>query len=186
MTQSGKKSPLSFDDLINAYQQRVRNICFGFLKNTEDAEDAAQEVFIEILHSLERFRDESQISTWIHRIAVNKSLDMIRKMKRKKRWGELKRVTGLENDMFDIEDTNAVQPDEELEKAERIKLLEKAIEKLPENQRTALTLSQIEGVSYNEIADMMGTSLSAVESLIFRAKQNIRKRLHVYFEKSLR
>ena len=178
------QSPV-FEDILKTHQQRVRNICFMFLKNNEDAEDAAQETFIEIFHSLASFRDESGLSTWIHRIAVNKSLDMIRKMKRKKRWGELKRAAGFENDAFDPEDKTALRPDEEMEQAERARLLEAAIKKLPDNQKSALVLSQIEGVSYQEIADMMGTSLSAVESLIFRAKKNIRKRLQTYFEKSM-
>lgn len=178
-------NPPDFRTLVEAHQDRVLNICFKFLRHREDAEDAAQEVFMEVYRALDDFRGDAQLSTWIHRVAVTKSLDAIRRKKRKKRLGSVRQLIGLEERYIEPEGPIQLRPDVALEDKERSLLLNRAMEKLPVNQRIALTLSQIEGFSYQETAAIMDTSLSSVESLIFRGKKGLKKHLARSFEKIL-
>jgi RNA polymerase sigma-70 factor (ECF subfamily) len=165
--------------LVERHQARVINTCYGFLGTKEDAEDAAQEVFIEVFRSLNSFRNESMLSTWIYRIAVTRSLDAVRARNRVKRLGHLKRLLGLD----DAEGASPehLAPDVQLEEKERLELLLRAIEALPENQRVAVTLAKLEGFTYAEVAGIMETSLSSVESLLFRGRKNLEKTLTRYF-----
>lgn len=174
-----------FRSVVEAHQDRVLNICFKFLRNHEDAEDTAQIVFMEIFRSLKNFKGDSELSTWIHRIAVSKSLDALRRKKRKKRISSAKQILGLDDTYQELESPSRLQPDQVLEDKECRTILHKAIDSLPENQRIALTLSQIEGFSYKETAGIMDTSLASVESLIFRARKGLEKRLTSIYKKIL-
>ena len=174
----------AFGYLVENFQDRVYNTCLGVLRNAEDAEDIAQEVFVEIHRSVQAFKAESKLSTWIYRICVTKSLDHLRSKKRKKRFGFVKSIFG-ENDnepRFEIPDF--VHPGVQLENQERAAYLFKAIEQLPENQKVAFTLNKIECLSYQEISEATEMSVSAVESLLFRAKQNLKKILTDYYEET--
>ena len=166
----------AFAELVSAHQKTVLNICYRFLLNKEDAEDIAQEVFIEVYHSINKFRGESTLSTWIYRIATTKSLDEIKRKNRQKRitsFGELLGLEQITNWMVGKD-----RPDQILEDEEDISLLMEALNKLPESQRIALTLSKVEGHSNTEVAEIMETTLTAVDSLIYRAKQNLKSFLN--------
>jgi RNA polymerase sigma-70 factor (ECF subfamily) len=163
---------MAFEELVAMYQKKVLNICYRFLLNRADAEDVSQEVFIEIFHSIRNFREDAKLSTWIYRIAVSKSLDEIKRQSRKKRITSLGKTLGLEKVAMQLAGND--RPDRTLEENESLTLLLKALNKLPENQRIALTLSKIEGYSNQEIAEIMQTSVTAVDSLIYRAKQNLK------------
>jgi len=177
--------PGAFKELVEEHQLKVINTCFRFLNNKEDAEDIAQEVFLEVHRSIDKFRGEAKLSTWIYRIAVTKSLDFIRKKKRKKRMGHLKRILGVDEELDKLPANNMDDPERALEKEERVKILEEALNSIAENQRTAIILSKYDGYSNQEIAEIMDTSISAVESLIHRAKKNLEKKLYYYFKKNL-
>ena len=172
----------AFKVLVNNYQNKVMNTCYGFVHNTEDAEDIAQDVFIEIFRSVSAFKEESSLSTWIYRIAVNKSLDFLRKKNRKKRFGLELSISGNERSLFQ-EAADPNEPHEDYERNERIYILRKAMASLHKNQRIALVLHKIEGLPHQEIANIMNISHSAVESLIHRAKQNLRKKLYKIYDK---
>jgi len=174
----------AFKKLVDQHQDRVINICFRFLNSREDAEDVAQEVFVEVFQSINRFRGEAKLSTWIHRIAVSKSLDTVRKMKRKKRMAQLKSMFGLEAHEEPAASI-ATNPDEALEQQERVMILQSCISELVENQKIAITLNKYEGFSYKEIAEIMGTSLSSVESLIHRGMKNLKEKLYRYYGQNL-
>jgi len=176
---------IEFKSLLESHQEKVRNTCFRFLKNREDADDVAQDVFIRVHESLAHFREDSELSTWIYRIAVNKSLDFIRKKKRKKRFAQLTSLFGFNEDKEEIVLAANDNPQLDMEDKERKQVLDSALEKLPENQKTAITLSKYEGFSNKEIAKIMDISLSAVEALMHRAKKNLHKQLYNYFEKQL-
>ncbi len=161
----------SFRLMVNQYRQTVVNVCYRIMLNTEDAEDIAQEVFIEVFFSIKKFRGFSKLSTWIHRIAVSKCLDEIKKRSRKKRIAMFGKTTGLDEVVHwlsgnDFADSRIIQS-EELEK------LNIALNKLPENQRIALALSKIEGLSNTEISEILEKSVSSIDSMVFRAKQNL-------------
>ncbi len=175
----------SFKVLVDEYQKKVLNTCNRFVNNKEDAEDLTQEVFIEVYRSISGFRGDSKLSTWIYRIAVTKSPDFLRKKKRKKRFGIMKNVLGEETLQVELKAYDTLNPVTQAENQYRIKILNEALEKLPENQRVAFTLSKYDELSYREIAEILETTISAVESLIHRAKNNLKKRLHNYYEKKL-
>jgi RNA polymerase sigma factor (sigma-70 family) len=172
----------TFREVVRSHQDRVYRTCYGFLRNPQEADDAAQEVFIEVFNSVKNFREEAQLSTWIHRIAVTKSIEAIRRKRRKKRLAFLVPDRGRDVTQEQIQDPSlAGNPVAVLENAEREKTLKQALDSLPDSQRVAFTLHQVEGMSYAEISKVMGNSLSAVESLIHRAKTNLQKRLYHYY-----
>lgn len=170
--------------LVETYQDQVVNTCYGFVQKREDAEDLAQEVFIEVFRSVNKFRKDAQLSTWVYRIAVNKSLEYIRYHKRKKRFAWRQSLSN----MTEAEEPASFSdhPGMSLEQKERAGILMSKIALLPENQRIAFTLNKIEDLAYKEIAEIMNLSLSSVESLMHRAKKNLRKHLQkLYLESKI-
>ncbi len=172
-----------FSTIVAEHQDMVLNTCYRFVLNREDAEDIAQEVFLEAYRSLERFRQESKLSTWIYRIAVTKSLDHLRKKKRKKRFSSLKRIIGVNDPVEEITLPSQETPADVLAGNERTDILQSALDSLPENQKTAFLLSKYDGYSNQEIAEVLETTVSAVESLVHRAKKNLQKKLEKYYRK---
>jgi len=175
--------PGVFKQLVEFYQARVLNTCYSFLHNREDAEEVAQDVFLEVHKSISGFRGQAKLSTWIYRISVTRSLDLIRKKKRKKRFGRFVRIIGLDNPVERVPAPRRSEPHIALEEEERFQVLKEAMDSLPVNQRIALTLSNFEKRSYSEIAEVLGTTVSAVESLIHRGKKNLRGKLYRYYKK---
>ena len=164
----------AFKYFVDNYQDRVYNTAIGIVQNAEDAEDVAQEVFIQVFKSIGSFKAESKLSTWIYRITTTRALDFLRSKKSKKRFGIIKRLFGEDNQPeLELPDFN--HPGVALDQKENAARLFKAINQLPENQKTAFTLHKIEDLSYLEISEVMQTSLAAVESLMHRARQNLRK-----------
>ncbi len=175
----------AFRTLVNGHKDRVYNTCMGFLRNAHDAEDVTQEVFIEVFDSIGDFREDASLSTWIYRIAVTKSLELLRYRKRKKRSGFFQALNSMFSDPDDnIDETASMHPGVDLENKGRAKVLFGEIDKLTEKQKIAFTLQKVEGLSYQEVADVMEISLPAVESLIHRAKENLKKQLHSYYQQN--
>jgi len=167
----------AFRELLSRYQRMVITTCVGFTGSYEDAEDIAQDVFIELFESIASFRNESKLSTWIYRIAVNKSLNFIRKRKREALFSSLglkksEQGKALVNTLEVELDSNA---EDHILSNEKKMLLRKAIYSLPENQKTAMILSKYQELSYKEISEVMGVSVSSVESLLFRARTTLKK-----------
>lgn len=180
-----RNEPGAFRTVVELYQDRVLNTCYRFLFNREDAEDVAQEVFIEVYRSISSFRQEAKLSTWVYQIAISRSIDLIRKKKRKKRFAQVKSLLGLEEEGNELPAPGKNGPLEKLEQEERMRILQEAIDTLPENQRIAFTLSKCQGIGNKKIAEIMGVTLSSVESLMHRAKKNLENKLYQYFEKDL-
>jgi RNA polymerase sigma-70 factor, ECF subfamily len=174
----------AFREFVEKYRQMVVNTCFGLLHNDEDAEDVSQEVFIEVFRSVKNFRYGSKVSTWLYRIAVNRSLNFIRN-NRKHRWfsssdEEVKlKMNILKQTASDYEGN----PEFDLETRQTSVLLHEAVDSLPRNQRVAFTLSKYEDLSQKEIAEVMKLSVASVESLIHRAKKNLQKKLYIWYKK---
>ncbi len=166
----------AFKYLVETYQDRVFNTAIGIVQNAEDAEDVAQEVFIQVFRSIHSFKAESKLSTWIYRITTTRALDHLRSRKSKKRFGLIQRLFGDGNKpLHELPDFH--HPGVTLDRKENAARLFRAIDRLPENQKTAFILHKLEDLSYIEISAVMQISLSAVESLMHRAKQNLRKML---------
>ncbi len=166
----------AFKILVDTYQDLVFNTALGIVQNSEDAEDVAQEVFIKVYRSVHAFKGESKISTWLYRITVSSALDHLRSRKSKKRFSFLQRLFNDGNEpMYEPPDFH--HPGVALDQKENAARLFKAIDRLPENQKVAFTLHKLEDLSYQEVGEVMNISVSAVESLMHRAKQNLRKTL---------
>ncbi|HET7119090.1 MAG TPA: RNA polymerase sigma factor [Hanamia sp.] len=180
-----KKDREAFKTIVETWQDMVYNTALGLLQNAEDAEDTAQEVFMQVYESIDSFKEESKFSTWLYRITVSKSLDHIRKKKRKKRFAFIQSLYG-KNDELLIDPPDFFHPGVSLENKESATILFKAIEKLPGKQKTAFVLNKIEGLSYNEIGEIMKLSDSAVDALLQRAKKNLQLILKNYYKLMLK
>jgi RNA polymerase sigma-70 factor (ECF subfamily) len=174
----------AFKQLVDKYQNLVVNTCFGMVHNKHDAEDIAQEVFIEVFRSVHKFRADAKLSTWLYRIAVNRSLNFIRDNKKRKWFQSFgDSVEDKNRALQNIAATNSDQPEFQLENKQRAILLHEAIDSLAQNQKVAFTLSKYEDLSYQEISDVMDLSISSVESLLHRAKKNLQKKLYKCYKK---
>ena len=152
----------------------------AFLHNNEEAEDVAQEVFIQVFKSIDKFRGESKLSTWLYRISVNRSLNKIRSRKSKFMVGL---DTLFESGGSMSKSVSSSNPYDSLENKERAFILQEAIDKLPKNQRTVFILSKYRGLPNKKIAEVLELTLSSIEALQNRAKKNLQKNLVEYYKK---
>ena len=173
----------AFSQLLDKYQQKVFGTCISFVPNKEDAEDIAQEVFLEVFKSISKFKGNSKLSTWIYKIATNKCLEFIRKKNTKKRFAFMQTITGTETPLDKTRYfTEFNHPGILLENKEKSAIIFKAINTLPETQRVIFTLAKIDGKSYQEIVEITGKSLSSVESVMFRAKKSLKEKLANFYK----
>ncbi|NPA35556.1 MAG: RNA polymerase sigma factor [Chlorobi bacterium] len=174
-----------FKIFVDKYQSLVLNVCTSFLHCKSDAEDLTQEIFVEVFLSIHKFRNEAKLSTWLYRMAVNRSLNFIRNNKKRniiKNIGSF--FTGDDKKEIQIADPSYLYEDSDDVENERIELLHKAIDSLPEKQKIAFTLSKFDKLSYAEISEIMGITLAAVEGLIHRAKKNVAKKILSHYRKT--
>ena len=173
----------AFSLLIDDYQQKVFHTCISYVPNKEDAEDIAQEVFLEVYKSIGKFKGNSKLSTWIYKICTNKCLEFIRKKNAKKRLVFMQRILGNE---IPLDKTNFFtefnHPGILLEHKEQSETIYLAINTLPESQKTVFTLAKLDGKTYQEIVEITGKSMSSVESIMFRAKKNLQKKLANFYK----
>lgn len=174
----------AFKQLVTSYQDKVYNTILGFVQQSQDAEDLAQDVFIKVYENISQFKKESSLGTWLYRIAVTQSLDFLRRKNRKKRGGTILGFFGF-SEREDLHPAEFDHPGVKAENKEKASVLFKAINTLPENQRSAFLLQKLEGLSQNEISEVLKTSTSAVESLLSRAKANLKKQLTYYYHETL-
>ncbi len=169
----------AFKFLVENYKGFIFNTSLPIIQNTEEADDLTQEVFIQVYKSINGFKGNSSLSTWIYRITVSKCFEYLRFKKRKKRFSQIINLFREDGTTIDIPQFD--HPGVQLEKKEDARLLFEAIESLNEEQKTAYILKNIQGLSYKKISKVMDKSTSSIESLIFRAKKNLKK----YLEKKL-
>lgn len=166
----------AYDLLVIKYQQRVINLILRFVKNHSDAQDVAQEVFIKAYRALPRFRGDSAFYTWIYRIAINTAKNHLTKEARK-----FSKYHQDINEMEQIEDNNAltehVTPESLLIKDELQNVILKSVNSLPTDLQSVILLREVEGLSYEEIADVMKCPVGTVRSRIFRARVAIDKKI---------
>ena len=182
LLQQGDES--AFKKLVDEWQHMVYNTAVSIVQNEDDADDITQEVFVQVYQSVSSFKGDSKFSTWLYRIAVSKALDHEKKKKRKKRFGFVQGLFGSsgEEQLHPVEFNH---PGVQLEKKEKARELFNALNQIPEKQRVAFTLHKLEGQSYQEVAEIMNTTLYAVESLMGRAKINLKKELSKYYKSNI-
>lgn len=164
----------AFNELVLKYQNTVMNIAFGMLSVREDAEDAAQEVFLKIYKNISAFNENSALSTWIYRITVNTCNDILRK-RIKGKTVSIYPDNDDESEMV-IPDTSHT-PEEAAQASEIRRQLLDAIAGLREEYRTVITLFDLEGMSYDEISKIVNIPVGTVKSRLSRARGQLRKNL---------
>ncbi len=173
----------AFKEFISRYQKLVLNTCYGFLNDKTDAEDVTQEVFISVFLSADKFNENSKISTWLYRIAVNKSLNYIRDNKKRNIFRSIESFFGNDkNDELQIADSSDYDSDSSETDDERRKILQTAIDSLSQRQKTAFILNKYENLSYKQISEVMNLSVPSVEGLIHRAKINVQKKVLRFYK----
>ncbi len=177
-----KGDTLAFNNLVDTYSNIVYRICIGVLVRKEDAEDVTQEVFTKIYLNIQSFQEKSKLSTWIYRIAMNQCNEHLRKASRKKRIN--KTITSDSNVTQQIATAQRLNPDFQLIAREEQEIILNAINSLPEKYRIVLTLNAIDGISYKEVAETLNSSLTATESLLYRAKQQLKIVLSDFYAKN--
>ena len=169
-----------FRRLFDAWHGRIYQTCFRLTGHPQEAEDITQDVFVRAMQAYDRFRGDADPGTWLYRIAVNQCLN-VRRRKRRLQWLALDFWNeGVDETTKPGERSGGVE--DELQQTDRERIVGKAIDALPERQRTALILSHFERMSYKAIADAMDCTPSAVESLLHRAKTNLARRLRPHLD----
>jgi len=171
----------AFREIIGKYKKVVFNHARSFLRNTQEAEDACQEIFISIYNNIRKFRGDSKFSTWVYRITVNTCKNKLKQLKRQRaRIAEEAYEQGdeeLDRRITNIREKEEKEPDN-IFAGENVKdIVLKRVSELTEEQRDVITLRDIDGLTYEEIAGVMKLSVSAVKSKIFRARENLREKL---------
>jgi RNA polymerase sigma factor (sigma-70 family) len=164
-----------FKELYQRHARMVYNLCLNYLQAKEDAQEATQDVFIKVHERLAGFKGEASLTTWIYRIAINTCLDRLKARKRKKR--SLFGWLSLSDEQVERSASAFDHPGVAMDDREELEKLFAAIDALPAQQRTALLLKTTEDLSQNAIAEVMGLSPKAVESLLSRARAALRARL---------
>lgn len=179
-----REDKLAFKEVVTNWQSLVYNIVLSIIQNAEDAEEVTQDVFIRVYETINDFRGDSKLSTWLYRIAVTKAVDHLRKKKRKKRFAFIQSLFGKGNDLV-TDPPDFFHPGAKMESRQNAAALFKAVAALPRNQKVAFVLNKVEGLNYQEISGVMKLSVSAVDSLLQRAKTNLRKYLTNYYSQDL-
>ncbi len=170
----------AFAELVRKYEKLVYNLSYQASGNADDAFDISQEVFIKLYRSLDKFRGDCRFFTWLYRITMNTVKDYIRSQKRKKtvslsEYDEEEDSPSATRDIPD--ETTEADPEEMTEIKEKRRLVRQAIAQLSEDHRTILTLRDMEGYSYEEIAEMLELEIGTVKSRLNRARQAVKEYL---------
>tara|TARA_B100000795_G_scaffold248036_1_gene214646 strand:- start:12942 stop:13451 length:510 start_codon:yes stop_codon:yes gene_type:complete len=161
---------MNFERIYIKNKSLVYNVALQYVQNIEEAEEITQDVFLKVHQKIDTFKGDAKIETWLYRVTINTSLDVIKAKKRKKRFAIF---SNNENDLNNSTDFN--HPGVALEKKEALQFLFGLINQLPDLQKTALILVKIEGKSMNEVAKILDKTPKAIESLVQRAKKQLKK-----------
>jgi RNA polymerase sigma-70 factor (ECF subfamily) len=162
---------VAFDRLVAEYHERVLNVAYRMVSRREDAEDICQEVFVKAFTALPRLRDRSQFGSWLLRITANCARDALRRRRRRK-------------DDLDLDEIGPVPSDDdharETERDDASRVVQRLLMGLPERHRIVLVLRDIEGLSYEEMAQALSCTVSSVKNRLHRARKLFRERLEPY------
>ena len=165
------KQPIEFNELYNQFGKMVYNVSLNYLQNLEEAEEATQDIFVKIHRKIEGFREQSSLKTWIYRITINHCMDVIKSKKRRIR--VLFSRQNKEEDRIEFNHPGVI-----LEQKQAVSEILNQLNQLPPKQKGALLLKVIDGLSQKEIAEVLDLSEKAVESLLSRARVNMKKQLN--------
>jgi len=171
----------AFAHLVEKYKQPVINVIYRMLRDATEAEDVAQTVFIQVYKAAHRYEISSKFSTWLFTIARNLCLNELRRRSRHPADSmDIPHPERQDESWHQFEDKKVSSPPESMLHGELEQKIERALSDLPENQRMAITLCRQDELSYEEIAEVLGCSLSATKSLIHRGRETLKQRLKPY------
>jgi len=170
----------AFEILVNRHQTSVLSLIYRFIGDRTRAKDLAQEVFLRVWQAARSYKPQAKFTTWIYRITANLCLNELKSSRRKKWLQFLRFGDNLENTVEETLVDDTPSPEDLLLAKERSRQIANALQSLPENQRMALILKRYDDLSYQEIAKVIGCSVSAVESLLVRAKRSLQEKLKNY------
>ena len=176
-----KDNNLAFRSLIEKYKKLVYNTAYRLVGNHPDAEDIFQDVFLEVYKSCNFVRNEEDLTMWLYKIAYNKSISFLRKKNPAKAENQPENELP-QNTQMQKKYTEYNTPDKKLEQKEAVSQLYKFIDQLPKNQKQVLLMHKFEGFSQKEICDQLNLSPTSVESLMYRAKKNLKQKLTDYLK----
>jgi RNA polymerase sigma-70 factor (ECF subfamily) len=171
---------IAFQELFERYKKLVINVCYRLVGNRDEAEDLTQDVFLKIFRSAQHFKHRSKVSTWIYRIAINLSLNHLRR-KKYHQWFSLD-DNPAPKEPVDLDLVSSDCPESAFDKQEQEKIVLKAINQLPADQRIAVMLQRYDGLSCQEIAAIAECSVGAVQARLHRAKKNLYQKLLPYLK----
>lgn len=187
MARSGRGDRHAFESLVRRHQSSVLNFIYRFMGDRIEAEDLAQEVFLRVWQSAATYKPTAKFTTWIYRIAANLCINKQRSDRIRRLFKvppSRKEEGGLGNELSADHAGKSPSPEDLLLAAERRRQILNMIQQLPAKQRMALVLKRYDDLSYKEISKIMDLSVSAVDSLLIRAKRNFRRKLVALEKKS--
>ncbi len=174
----------AFQEMVRSYQQQVYNLVFRMLGNREESEDLAQEVFVTVFKSIDNFRGDSKLSTWIYRIAVNHCKNRFKYLARRMQHASQtldevseRNVTGRDGGPTMLLQSQISEPDKVVEGIQLEEAIQREIAALEEDQRVLIILRDIQGLSYAEIANITGLAEGTVKSRLHRARMSLKDNL---------
>ena len=177
VAKSSRGDLAAYDELVRRYQTRIYSLAYNMTSNKEDAEDMVQDVFVKAFSALKNFQGTSSFYTWIYRIAINRTINFLKKRKRKQALSLNDVDEGVERDPAYVELSARESPVRDASLAELQERLNKALLTLSEKHRTVVVLHDIQGMPHDEIARMTGCSEGTVRSRLFYARQQLQGQL---------
>jgi RNA polymerase sigma-70 factor (ECF subfamily) len=185
MKRVGSGELAAFKRLVEKYQNIVKGTIYRYTGNHHEVEDLAQDIFLKMYKASPTYTPQAKFSTWLYRVVVNHCLNYQRRQRREALFSSVDNSwSGDNKPSLQLAGEQNQHPEKLLQQQELQAVLKKCISELPDRQRMALILYRFEGLSYKEIAKVLGCSLSAVESLLFRAMTSIKEKLKSYLEQN--
>ena len=176
--------PGAFEALVEFYERQVKAAVARSIRDRSSVDDLSQEVFLRLFRARARYQPTARFETFLYRIIFNLCVNHTQYRNRRRAWSLDAPIQGENDGTFEIEDDAERGPLETLQDSERARLVREGVEMLPEKQRQALIMSRFEGLGYEDIATVMGLSLSAVKSLLWRVRDNLRDHLRPILDDS--
>jgi RNA polymerase sigma-70 factor (ECF subfamily) len=180
MARIAKGDEDAFEILVNRHQTSVSNLIYHFIGDKTQAKDLAQEVFLRVWQGAKTYKPKAKFTTWLYRIGANLCLNELKSARRRKWFSFNRSDEDSEHTFGEAFADSAPSAEDLLLSKERTRQISDALQGLPENQRMALILKRYDDLSYQEIAQIIGCSVSAVESLLVRAKRSLQEKLKNY------
>ncbi len=171
----------AFQLLVRRFRKKIFSIAFGITLDTEESQDIVQEVFLQVYRSIGNFRADASLSTWLHRITVNRCLNWKRRWSRRFKWLHVS-TDNADNEPVIEAESDLPSPESRMASAQTRRQIDNALKMLPDQARTVFVLRELEDLTYEEIADATGVKLGTVRSRLFHARKRLKEILQPLVE----